>query len=472
MAVETITSKSEDKVTCTINGQQVQVPKGSCIIEAFKFIKEDIAHYCWHPGLSVAGVCRLCMVSIEGNPKLQIACNTKVSEGMVISNQTKDVKQSVKWGMEFHLINHPLDCPICDQAGECELQEQYMKFGLHVSKMAQKKVKKNKMIDLGSTIVLDSERCILCSRCVRFTEEITKTHELGIFQRGDRSEIGTVSGKPLDNNYSVNTVDICPVGALTSKNFRFKQRVWYLQEKATICHGCSTGCSINAFYNEEGIFRVKPRLNPEVNDYWMCDKGRNLFEKNNPKNRLSRAQICQSGKSQVVQAGHLVMQLKERLDNLVNPSRVALVLGSSYSNEEYEAILTFWKNKFDLSQVFAWPQSEDHKNFDELLFRGERNSNSEGLKQALAKQGVNTQWSCLEKMVQKGTLDTLIVAAPENQEPLKQSNVSLASFEQVPHLVWLGVQLPRSVLEFKNEVWLIPARTFFAKEGTYTNFSG
>src|ERR1700761_3641144 len=207
-----------------INGKEVEVPQGSTIIQAYKAAGIDICHYCWHPGLSVAGVCRLCMVQIEGMPKLQIACNTEVKEGMVVNNTSDQVKDTVQWGLDFHLINHPLDCPICDQAGECGLQDQYMQFGKYDPEMAERKVKKHKVVDLGPTVVLDSERCILCSRCVRFTEEVSKTSEIGIFKE-----------KPLKNNYSLNTVDICPVGALTSKDFRFRQRVWYLKDADTVC---------------------------------------------------------------------------------------------------------------------------------------------------------------------------------------------------------------------------------------------
>ena len=189
-------------ITISINGKEVEVKEGSTIIEAYYQNKEDIAHYCWHPGLSIAGVCRLCMVEIEGNPRLQIACNTTVTPGMKVNNASAKVKDAVKWGLDFHLINHPLDCPICDQAGECGLQDQYMKYGQYDSEMGEAKVKKHKVVDLGPRVVLDSERCILCSRCVRFTDEVSKTNELGIFNRGDRAEIGTFEGKPLANNLS------------------------------------------------------------------------------------------------------------------------------------------------------------------------------------------------------------------------------------------------------------------------------
>lgn len=165
-----------------------------------------------------------------------------------------------------------------------------MKFGQYDPEMAERKVKKRKVVDLGDRVVLDSERCILCSRCVRFTDEVSKTNELGIFNRGDRSEIGTFDDKPLNNPYSINTVDICPVGALTSKDFRFRQRVWYLKEKQTVCNGCSTGCNIKAYYNEEGVFRVKPVFNESINGYWMCDKGREVYKFVNKENRLTMAQ--------------------------------------------------------------------------------------------------------------------------------------------------------------------------------------
>ena len=304
---------SNKTIKCEINGQPVEVKTGASIIHAFKKLDQPIAHYCWHPGLSVAGVCRLCMVEIEGIPKLQIACNTEAKEGMKISNQSEKVKSAVRWGLEFHLINHPLDCPICDQAGECELQEQYMRFGQYSPNMAEKKVKKRKVIDLGSKIVLDSERCILCTRCTRFTDEVSKTHELGIFNRGDRSEIGIFKDKPLENNYAVNTVDICPVGALTSKDFRFRQRVWYLKTANSICTGCSTGCNITVDYNEEGVFRVKPLYNQEINKHWMCDKGRKLAPLSNREGRLLQALAPSFSKEEINSVSQFPAPEKEML---------------------------------------------------------------------------------------------------------------------------------------------------------------
>src|SRR5438132_772359 len=207
----------------TINGHAVEVPPGTNLIEAARRVGVEIPHYCYHPGLSIAGQCRLCMVDIEKTPRPTIACNTLAAEGMVVATETDRVKETRKSIMEFHLINHPLDCPVCDQAGECWLQIYYMEHGLYDPRMRDEKVHKPKAVPLGPHVMLDAERCILCSRCVRFCDEVTGTGELGIFHRGDDSEIGLFPGKELVNKYSGNVVDICPVGALTDRDFRLPE---------------------------------------------------------------------------------------------------------------------------------------------------------------------------------------------------------------------------------------------------------
>ena len=336
---------SNKTVTIAVNGRETKVPQGSTVIQAFKKANQEIAHYCWHPGLSVAGVCRLCLVEIKGQNKLQIACNTEALDGMEVSNQSSQVKEAVRWGLEFHLINHPLDCPICDQAGECALQDQYMKFGRYRPGMGERKVKKRKVVDLGAKIVLDTERCILCSRCVRFTDEVTKTGELGIFQRGDRSEIGVFKDRPLDNDYALNTVDICPVGALTSKDFRFRQRVWYLKSAPSLCTGCSTGCHIFADYNEEGLWRVRPRVNPKINGHWICDKGRALYQNSNRPKRLMRAQKGTGSAFQPVNVFSALSEIRDGLSGRAEAAGAedtALVLTGQYTNEEYSALRDFF----------------------------------------------------------------------------------------------------------------------------------
>ena len=442
-------------IQCKINGQEIQVKEGTSIIEAFKKLEHDIAHYCWHPGLSVAGVCRLCMVEVKGQGKLQIACNTKVQEGMEISNQSEKVQETVRWGLEFHLINHPLDCPICDQAGECALQDQYMRFGRYSPGMGERKVKKRKVVDLGSKIVLDTERCILCSRCVRFTDEVTKTGELGIFNRGDRSEIGIFKDKPLENDYAINTVDICPVGALTAKDFRFKQRVWYLKTASSICTGCSTGCHIFVDYNEEGLWRTRPRYNEKVNGHWMCDKGRALYQNSNRKNRLIRAQKGEGDHWGFMDSIKALEKIKESLK-----TPPALILTGQYTNEEYEALAKV----FSESATYHWLNNEKRfKKFDGLLLRGDRNPNTAGLKKMFPKI---KPWSDFEKQMKD--ISSVLVAGPENPQFFPDMEEKTALFSQCSQVVWMAA-VPNPFLTPRENHWQIPLKTFFEKDGTYIN---
>ena len=451
---------SKKIIKCQINGVPVEVQEGTTVIEAIKKLNQEIAHYCWHPGLSIAGVCRLCMVDIEGQNKLQIACNTKVQEGMVVSNQSQKVKEAVRWGLEFHLINHPLDCPICDQAGECELQDQYMRFGSYTPAMAEAKVKKRKVVDLGSKIVLDTERCILCSRCVRFTDEVTKTHELGIFDRGDRSEIGVFKDKPLENDYALNTVDICPVGALTSKDFRFKQRVWYMKTSSSICTGCSTGCNIFVDYNEEGLWRVRPRYNKEINGHWMCDKGRGLYKNSNRKNRMNQSFEVKDSKWIPTSSVSAVENIKKLLSK---KDLLAFVLTGQYTNEEYKALL----NNFPESSYYHWLNEEkQQKDFDGLLLRGDKNPNTLGLKNTFHK--IKT-WKSFEEDFSK--FQCVFVLGPENYNFYPKLEEKTTIFSQCQKLVWMAVAFNK-FLSPKEHFWQIPMKSFFEKTGEYTNFKG
>ena len=266
----------------TIDGREVSVRDGATVIQAAEKLGIFVPRYCYHPGLSVAGNCRICLVDVEKLPKLQIACNTPVSEGMIVHTTNGKAESGRRAVLEFLLANHPLDCPVCDQSGECDLQNFYLNFGLYDPRFRETKVKKHKAVALGPHVMLDQERCILCSRCVRFTDEITKTGEFGIFQRGDHAELGIYPGTELNNRYSANVVDICPVGALTERDFRFKARVWYLSSAPTLCNGCSQGCNIDLHYvldrphlnDGARVVRVKPRYNPDVNQWWLCDEGR------------------------------------------------------------------------------------------------------------------------------------------------------------------------------------------------------
>ena len=261
-------------INLTIDGKALQTEPGRSVIEAARENGIEIPHFCWHPRLSVAGNCRMCLVEIEKMPKLVIACATQAAEGMVVHTATPRVIDAREAVMEFLLINHPLDCPICDEAGECKLQDYAYKYSTGRSRFEEDKVHKPKRVELGPHVMLDVERCIMCSRCVRFCDEIAKKPQLTFTERGDHVVLTTFPGEQLDNPYSMNVIDICPVGALTSREFRFHARVWELSSTESICPGCARGCDINIWVRNNEILRQTPRLNLAVNNEWMCDFGR------------------------------------------------------------------------------------------------------------------------------------------------------------------------------------------------------
>ncbi len=293
--------------TVTINGRQVEVPAGTNVIEAAKKVGVQIPHYCYHPRLSVVGQCRMCLVQVDGHPKLQAGCSMTVQkDGMEIRTDVPEVQEGQRAMMEFLLINHPLDCSICDQAGECGLQDYAFKHGQAFSRFRYDEKRTypgRERIPLGPNVLLNMNRCIQCTRCVRFTQEISGTGALGFFNRGARTEIGTFPGKELDDPLSGNVVDVCPVGALTSTRFRFAERVWYLDKRPSLCTGCEVGCNVTLEHRKGAIRRYKPRANPAVNDYWMCDYGRSTFERYEQLPRLGSPRLRRQGGSPLEPVG-------------------------------------------------------------------------------------------------------------------------------------------------------------------------
>ena len=272
--------KNPGFVTATIDGQEVVVKPGMTVIEAAKSVGIEIPYYCYHKRLSVAANCRMCLVEMSNAPggKLMPACQMTVSEGVAVKTDTAKVKDQQRAVLEFLLLNHPVDCPICDQAGECKLQDYYMGFDRQPSRLDIPKVTKGKRVQLGPTVTLDQERCILCTRCVRFMREIAENPQLGVAQRGNESFITTFPGVPLDDPYAGNVVDICPVGALTSTDFRFRGRVWFMSAAASVCTGCARGCNTFLDYLNDVTYRYRPRENDAVNQEWMCDQGRTSYK--------------------------------------------------------------------------------------------------------------------------------------------------------------------------------------------------
>jgi NADH-quinone oxidoreductase subunit G len=264
-----------DLVTLTIDGVEVRVPKGTLLVEAAKTIHTDIPVYCYHEKLGPAGLCRICLVEIEGMPKLQIACNTPVAEGMKVYTQNPRVDDGRRAILEFFLLNHPLDCPICDKGGECDLQDYAMAWGSGSSRMIDPKTPKPKAVDLGPTIVLDEERCIVCQRCVRFDQIISREDQLRTDDRGAHTIIATATGKPYSGDFTGNVTELCPVGALTSKTYRFRSRPWDNHRTTTSCTQCSVGCRMHVDERGDTILRTMSVTEDDaISDAWLCDRGR------------------------------------------------------------------------------------------------------------------------------------------------------------------------------------------------------
>jgi NADH-quinone oxidoreductase subunit G len=277
-----------DLVTVTIDGREVQVPKGTLVVEAAKQVGIEIPVFCYHPKLKPVGACRMCLVEIEKMPRLQTACTSPVADGMVVSTKSNQVVEAQTGVIELLLANHPLDCPICDKGGECPLQDNTFKFGLGVSRFTEEKRQVEKALPLSDRIVLDRERCIMCYRCVRFHQEIPGDESLAAIDRGGETVIGTLDGETYDSPFSGNTIDICPVGALTSRQYRFRARPWDLERTASICCGCAVGCNTEIDTRRGEVLRLVPRENLAVNDEWLCDAGR--FDSLPPLGELRQSQ--------------------------------------------------------------------------------------------------------------------------------------------------------------------------------------
>ena len=327
-----------DRVNLTIDGVPVSVAKGTLLVEAAKAVATDIPVYCYHPKLGPAGLCRICLVEVEKLPKLQIACNTAVTEGMVVNTHGRKVEEGRRAVMEFLLLNHPLDCPICDKGGECDLQDYSMAYGQGASRLADPKSAKPKAIDLGPTIVLDDERCIVCQRCSRFDEIVTNERSLVVKDRGQRDVIATASGEPYRSNFSGNVTELCPVGALTSKTYRFKSRPWDNVRTHTTCTQCSVGCRLNI---DERYGNVQRTMSDESDDAqsdgWLCDRGRYNIAFYGDARRIT-GPLLRDASGEFVQIGGddaIELWAKHLRDALaIDPASVAVLGGGRLLNEE------------------------------------------------------------------------------------------------------------------------------------------
>ncbi len=450
-------------VKLKVDGKEIEVKPGTRLIEAARMTQEDVPYYCYHPGLSIAGNCRMCQVEIEGMPKLQIACHMEAKDGMVVHTKNEKVLKTRQHMLEFLLVNHPVDCPVCDQAGECWLQDYYMKHGLHDSRVNEDKVSKPKAVPIGPNVMLDNERCILCSRCVRFTDEISKTRELGISNRGDHSEVQVFPGKQLDNPYSGNVVDICPVGALTDRDFRFKIRVWYLKSGDSICGGCSRGCNIQVHTNldrpQHGagrVKRLKPRYNPEVNQWWMCDAGRYDY-KHHDENRVLAA------RKNGTQASEEAV-LNEVAGKLKSSKKTAVILSPQMTNEELHLARKLFRDELKLQHLYLVSPKKDGFS-DDILIRADKNPNRKGAEN-LGFAEAPEKFESLFALSAKGEVDGWIVFG---QDLLSLYPKAREVFSKLNWSLFIGSNENETS---KLAGLVLPAATSVEKDGTWTNFDG
>jgi len=358
-----------------INGKIIVVKNGITILEAAKEAGIEIPHFCYHPCLSISGNCRICAVEIKGRQEPVISCKEIVSDGMNISTDSELIQKHRQSVLEFILINHPLDCPVCDKAGECKLQNYYFDYSLKQSRFKEQKVNKPKMLKVGQHIIMDAERCIECSRCIRFCKEITKTNELSFEERSDRTRISIFPGNELNNQYSLCTVDLCPVGALTSIDFRFKKRVWFLKTDSSICNGCATGCNIYVDHHDNIIYRWRPRENNAVNKTWMCDYG-SLFYKNlNPDKRILSPLLKSDNTFFKTNWDDAFSKINIILKS-VDPKNIGLVLSAQATKEENEAFYKFFHEQIKSNNIFITGKKNDPNFKDDILRDSDMNPNT------------------------------------------------------------------------------------------------
>ena len=484
-----------ETVKIKVDGRDVEVPKllpdwqgrmvPTTMLQAVQIAGGEVPHYCYHPKLPVAGNCRMCLVEFglpamgpdrkplmneDGTPKIMrqtlpyepqtprgaIACATPISPGMEIYPSSPATKQMREAVLESLLINHPLDCPICDQAGECKLQEYSVEHGQVQSRFVEAKVHKPKEVDLGPRIMLDDERCVLCTRCIRFTRDVAGDDKLGIVNRGSYNTIASFPGTQFDNNYTLNTVDICPVGALTSKDFRFQMRVWFLKETKSLCTGCGTGCNTLIGSRENKMYRYEPRQNDAVNSTWMCDSGRLNYKWIARPDRLSDVMV----KGQKTVWPSAIKEISQLLKNAPEGS-VAIVASARQTNEELYLLSKLAKRAKAITDSIAREGEAD-----KLLVVADRNPNSTGARLTVlcfTEMGIN-----LPKIadgIARGKIKTLIVFG----EDVTKHGISADLLGKLDALIVSDI-LPNATTKAAH--YLLPGCAHAEKRGTFTNVKG
>jgi NADH-quinone oxidoreductase subunit G len=462
--------------TVIINGQEVEIGDDQRLngIQIAKLVGEDIPHYCWHPGLSVVASCRMCLVEtgrrhpetgkITMMPKLVPACQTLATDGTVFVTNSEKVLNARAMVEEDLLINHPIDCPICDKAGECLLQDYHFEHG-RAERRADIRPFTSRRRSLGDTVTLFVDRCIMCSRCVRFTREITGTGELYVAGRGATEEIDVLPDYPLANKLSGNVVDLCPVGALGDKDFLYRQRVWFMKKHDGVCAGCSTGCSITIEQNQDEIHRIKPRENPQVNQWWMCDEGRYGFHHVHSKRRLTGPWRRERNELLVADWARLPAELNERLSAA---GRIAAIVSPHLTVEEAYLLASYLRQLDADSPLVLGPvpvEGEDETFPNGFKIRAEKCPNRRGVEEILAHFcGQVETMDHLLSQIEDGRIDAVWVSGG-----YKSDWVDEATAERLAAAELLVVQdiFPSPLMERAD--YRLPSAAFAEREGSYVN---
>ncbi len=486
MSNETATATAPPPVqmlNVQIDGVWMQFPKGTRVIEACSQANKFIPRYCYHPKLSSPGNCRMCLIEMgmpkmgpdrqpelgaDGRPLInwiprpQISCAQDIAEGMAVRTDSPMVQDARKGVMEFLLINHPLDCPICDQAGECRLQEFSVEYGNAKTRFLEHKVKKPKNVEIGPRVTLDDERCILCTRCIRFMKEVAKDDVLGIVDRGSYNSISCHPDKKLDSNYSLNTVDICPVGALTSTDFRFKMRVWFLQETKSFCTSCATGCNTTISSRENIVYRQTPRENNDVNEVWMCDHGRLNFHYLHSTERFLGPIVKVLKKDEEEPSWSIAIAKATAALKTFSGNQVAIIASGKQTNEEL--FLTA-----RLAEALGTTQHDivPHLDLgDEILLSADRNPNTAGAKLLGVSAGnPGERLKAIAEGVRNGTIKALVVLG----EDAAEAGLSEADLKKLDLVIAVNI-LPNSTTKVADYVFA--SAGFAEKRGSMINKKG
>ncbi|HZL17900.1 MAG TPA: 2Fe-2S iron-sulfur cluster-binding protein [Polyangia bacterium] len=475
-----------EMVTVTIDGQTQQFPKGTVLLEACNQMGAGVPFFCYHPGLSSPAVCRQCLVDVKGQPKPVPSCYTPVADKMEVMTKSPRALDVRRQMLEFTLVNHPIDCPICDKAGECMLQKHYFDWDAKLARNDGIKVKKAKVVDVGPRIVLDQERCILCTRCIRVCDEVAKNHQLEMADRGDHEILTTAPGHQLDNPYSLNTVDVCPVGALTSKDFRFAMRAWELYTTPSICPGCATGCNLEVHHSRGKIQRLIPRQNDQVNKHWMCDEGRLTYKRVHPTVgnlegvpepsrdglRAAEPHYAHAPRLAAPMSGGSPVEWDKALDDAGRVLRAALDAGSSSvgvvmsaqsTNEDLYALARLTFDHLGLAEAYL--SGLDQGWSDDILVSADKNPNTAGA-MAIGAGRLRTLLD-LANDLKSGAVTTLLVVGTHGV--LGKDGAGALPLDRLQTLVVIGTH--RDAVAAAAKVAL-PLTEWAESDGTFTNRLG